>query len=64
LSLTVGRGSVDRSTLDLLLLGNRGIVRLEGAELFETLGDGEFSDASKWRSAVSECLEASGPISV
>ena len=33
--LTIGRGSADSDNLNLLLIGNRGIVRLEGPELFE-----------------------------
>ncbi len=33
--VTVGRGSTGQATLHLLLIGNHGVVRLEGAQTFE-----------------------------
>ncbi len=56
LLLTLGRGAVERATLDLLLVGNHGLIRSEGAELFaepvftvpETVG--------QWKSWVDKSL--------
>jgi hypothetical protein len=35
LSVTTGRGLMDKPSLDLVLVGNRGIVRLEGGECLD-----------------------------
>jgi hypothetical protein len=46
------------STLDLLLIGNHGIVRLEGRELFDPEGgDSSLSDYGQvWKSAIEQSL--------
>jgi len=54
--VTVGRGTIDNGCLHLLLIGNHGTVRLEGAEQFEEesleLPDGP----NLWKSPIEESL--------
>ena len=57
--LTVGRGSIGTASLYLTLVGNHGVVRLEGAELFDETSVQEFSskhsvDHAEWRTCVEE----------
>ncbi|MGE3316675.1 MAG: hypothetical protein AB7O26_16280 [Planctomycetaceae bacterium] len=52
-----------RESLDLLLVGNHGIVRLEGGELFvPESADGSFSDPGGWKSAIERSLREQGAV--
>jgi len=60
--LTVGRGSADSSSLHLLLIGNRGVVRLEGSELFDDAGMQSPPDAAHWQLLVDRSLTEGQPV--
>ncbi len=46
-----------RSEVDLLLIGNHGIIRLEGGELFEPeSSDASTSESARWKIAIEQSL--------
>ncbi len=55
--LTVGRGSAKTASLNLLLIGNHGVIRLEGAELFEATAADFTADVDPWKSPIEQSLE-------
>ena len=54
LFVTLGRASVPAATLNLLVIGNHGVIRLEGGEDFEPGGFGDPSqqERQRWAEAV------------
>lgn len=57
--LTLGCGATASSTLHLLLVGNHGVVRLEGAELFdETSLSATDEETNRWQQAVTSSTRA------
>lgn len=60
--LTVGKGSAVENRLDLLLIGNHGIVRLEGAEFFEPTKSPTTPTIARWREFVEASLSQRGPV--
>lgn len=60
--VTLGRGSVTRPSLHLLVAGNHGVIRLEGCELFDGSAARQPAaepDVDRWRGAVAASI-ASG----
>ena len=57
LLVTLGRGAVERATLELLLIGNHGVIRLEGAELFEEPLFAAPEGADRWKSWIDKSLQ-------
>jgi hypothetical protein len=60
--LTVGCGSAESPSLHLLLIGDHGVVRLEGAELFDAAEMQSPPDAAQWRSPVATSLAEGQPV--
>jgi hypothetical protein len=57
--LTLGCGAIASSTLHLLLVGNHGVVRLEGAEMFdETSLSATDEETNRWQQAVTSSTRA------
>lgn len=50
--VTLGRGSAERARCHLLLVGNHGIVRLEGDEFDESSAQAEPQQVERWRKAL------------
>jgi hypothetical protein len=58
--LTLGRGCAKQPSLNLLVVGNHGVVRLEGGEMIEeSAGSTTSSDGTHWKHVVETSL-ASG----
>ena len=53
---TVGSGSVSYSVLELLLIGNHGIVRLEGEDRIDKLVLTNDEGVQRWKNAVDRSL--------
>ena len=62
--VTCGCGSARHTSLQLLLVGNRGVIRLEGGELFESADVPEKSDAQFWRTLIERSITAGEPVSM
>jgi hypothetical protein len=62
--VTVGRGSAVRNRLHLLVVGNHGVVRLEGADAFDAGNVGTTADSQRWRAPVAESLKRREAVSV
>ena len=69
--LTAGRGAARGSTLDVLLVGNHGIARLEGADCLDADAWAEAVEATAvqhpewwkaWRAAIEESLRTQQPV--
>lgn len=62
--VTCGAGCATHDSLQLLLFGNRGQIRLEGGELIdaESLSGELASDV--WRNRIETSLNAGGPVSI
>ena len=57
--ITLGRGSVQGESLHWLLIGNHGIMRLEGAEMFEATGPlAETGDVDRFRAAIDRSVQS------
>ena len=60
-SLTIGRGCTDVATLDLLLVGNHGVVRMDGTEFFDEASlespvPAADQDGRDWQTPLETCL--------
>lgn len=60
ISITIGGGSTTQAFLSLLLIGNHGVIRLEGADSFDEQSLNDMSDASAkrdhWHSMIASSL--------
>ncbi|MCH7689284.1 MAG: hypothetical protein IH899_21855 [Planctomycetes bacterium] len=61
---TVGSGSVKRSVLELLLIGNHGVVRLEGEDRIDELLLTNDDEVQQWKTAVARSLNERKQIAV
>jgi len=60
LSLSIGRGAVNDPDTNLLLIGNHGIIRLEGGDTLEQQSwTADASEIERWR-----ILERNGPVAI
>ncbi len=62
--VTCGCGSARRTSLQLLLVGNCGVIRLEGGELFESTDVPERPDAQFLRTLIERSITADQPVSM
>ena len=62
--ITCGRGSTRHTSLQLLLVGNHGIIRLEGGQLFKPGKAVDAAGSRYWRTAIEKSLAANAPISL
>jgi len=64
--VTIGCGAAADPALHLLLVGNRGIVRLEGAEQFDPAGEppARGDDLKRWRRPVEQSLRDGASIEI
>lgn len=61
-TITVGRGSVAHDEAQAILVGNHGIARLEGGELFEYGVRAENPNQLEWRRRLELCLKTGEPV--
>lgn len=63
LFVTVG-SAAQQATLHLLLVGNHGLIRLEGAELIGGFTTSAASNSAGWQSKIDESISSSGPVTI
>ncbi len=61
---TIGAGSASQSQLHLLLVGNQGIARVEGGELFDEATIPIPDDGEPWRTSVGQSLKQQSAVTL
>lgn len=61
-SVSVGRGAIDRERLDCLLIGNHGMARLEGGDCLAEYAPAAATAPSRWIEWITASLESSAPV--
>lgn len=59
---TVGSGSSNRMHMQLLLIGNHGIVKLEGEDQLEALTPFHKDETARWESAINQSIQEAAQI--